>query len=135
MWRNDTKCKYMFMIPPKNLARKGLYNQELETMLGSVSLTNFIQLFHFDLIFASVTTAKLSCHVQYCSNNCCRTRIKCAISYYSNLYYDGEILTEFASNVWLGFGWKSHRKRSETSGFCLNHCDRLTPHSSGPIMA
>ena len=24
MWRNDTKCKYMFMFPLKNLARKGL---------------------------------------------------------------------------------------------------------------
>ena len=24
MWRNDTKCKYMFMLPLKNLARKGL---------------------------------------------------------------------------------------------------------------
>ena len=24
MWRNDTKCKYMFMFPVKNLARKGL---------------------------------------------------------------------------------------------------------------
>ena len=24
MWRNDTKCKYMFMFPLRNLARKGL---------------------------------------------------------------------------------------------------------------
>ena len=24
MWRNDTKCKYMFMFPLKHLARKGL---------------------------------------------------------------------------------------------------------------
>ena len=24
MWRNDIKCKYMFMFPLKNLARKGL---------------------------------------------------------------------------------------------------------------
>ena len=24
MWRNDIKCKYMFMFPQKNLARKGL---------------------------------------------------------------------------------------------------------------
>ena len=24
MWMNDTKCKYMFMFPLKNLARKGL---------------------------------------------------------------------------------------------------------------
>ena len=24
MWRNETKCKYMFMFPLKNLARKGL---------------------------------------------------------------------------------------------------------------
>ena len=24
MWKNDTKCKYMFMSPHKNLARKGL---------------------------------------------------------------------------------------------------------------
>ena len=24
MWRNDTKCKYMFMFPLKNLSRKGL---------------------------------------------------------------------------------------------------------------
>ena len=24
MWRNDTKCKYVFMFPLKNLARKGL---------------------------------------------------------------------------------------------------------------
>ena len=24
MWRNDTKCKYMFMFPLKNLAHKGL---------------------------------------------------------------------------------------------------------------
>ena len=24
MWRNDTECKYMFMFPLKNLARKGL---------------------------------------------------------------------------------------------------------------
>ena len=24
MWRHDTKCKYMFMFPLKNLARKGL---------------------------------------------------------------------------------------------------------------
>ena len=24
MWRNDAKCKYMFMFPLKNLARKGL---------------------------------------------------------------------------------------------------------------
>ena len=24
MWSNDTKCKYMFMFPLKNLARKGL---------------------------------------------------------------------------------------------------------------
>ena len=24
MWRNDTKCKYMFMFPQKNLARKGV---------------------------------------------------------------------------------------------------------------
>ena len=24
MWRNDMKCKYMFMFPLKNLARKGL---------------------------------------------------------------------------------------------------------------
>ena len=23
MWRNDIKCKYMFMFPKKNLARKG----------------------------------------------------------------------------------------------------------------
>ena len=26
MWSNDTKCKYMFMFPLKNLARKGLRN-------------------------------------------------------------------------------------------------------------
>ena len=26
MWRNDTKCKYMFMFPLKNLACKGLCN-------------------------------------------------------------------------------------------------------------
>ena len=24
MWMNDTKCKYMFMFPLKNLAHKGL---------------------------------------------------------------------------------------------------------------
>ena len=24
MWGNDIKCKYMFMFPQKNLARKGL---------------------------------------------------------------------------------------------------------------
>ena len=24
MWRNDTKCKYMFMFPLKKIARKGL---------------------------------------------------------------------------------------------------------------
>ena len=24
VWRNDIKCKYMFMFPLKNLARKGL---------------------------------------------------------------------------------------------------------------
>ena len=24
MWSNDIKCKYMFMFPLKNLARKGL---------------------------------------------------------------------------------------------------------------
>ena len=27
MWSNDIKCKYMFMFPLKNLARKGLSNQ------------------------------------------------------------------------------------------------------------
>ena len=27
MWRNDTKCKYMFMLPLNNLARKGLITQ------------------------------------------------------------------------------------------------------------
>ena len=26
MWRNDTKCKYMFMFPLKNLAHKGFRN-------------------------------------------------------------------------------------------------------------
>ena len=29
MWRNDTKCKYMFMFPLKNLARKGLMFQKM----------------------------------------------------------------------------------------------------------
>ena len=28
MWSNDTKCKYMFMFPLKNLARKGLTHCE-----------------------------------------------------------------------------------------------------------
>ena len=28
MWRNDTKCKYMFMFPMRNLAHKGLMNAE-----------------------------------------------------------------------------------------------------------
>ena len=27
MWRNDTKCKYMFMFPLKNLACKGLIKE------------------------------------------------------------------------------------------------------------
>ena len=28
MWRNDIKCKYMFMFPLKNVARKGLNQME-----------------------------------------------------------------------------------------------------------
>ena len=30
MWRNDTKCKYMFMFPLKNFARKGLLKSSVE---------------------------------------------------------------------------------------------------------
>ena len=29
MWMNDTKCKYMFMVPLKNVARKGLSDDKL----------------------------------------------------------------------------------------------------------
>ena len=29
MWRNDIKCKYMFMFPLKNLARKGLIRRNI----------------------------------------------------------------------------------------------------------
>ena len=31
MWRNDIKCKYMFMIPLKNLAHKGLMLENVRT--------------------------------------------------------------------------------------------------------
>ena len=36
MWRNDTKCEYMFMFPLKNLARKGLMNYVLLLLLNVV---------------------------------------------------------------------------------------------------
>ena len=32
MWRNDIKCKYMFMFPLKNLARKGLINMQTDVL-------------------------------------------------------------------------------------------------------
>ena len=37
MWRNDIKCKYMFMFPQKNLARKGLIKQDWWHGTGHVS--------------------------------------------------------------------------------------------------
>ena len=33
MWSNGTKCRYMFMFPVKNLARKGLLTQSMLTIL------------------------------------------------------------------------------------------------------
>ena len=41
MWRNDIKCKYMFMFPLKNLARKGLkriHRCRRSKLFGIVSL-------------------------------------------------------------------------------------------------
>ena len=35
MWRNDTKCKHMFMFPLKNLAYKGLSQKELTALMGT----------------------------------------------------------------------------------------------------
>ena len=32
MWMNDTKCKYMFMLPLKKIARKGLIQIEKNEM-------------------------------------------------------------------------------------------------------
>ena len=32
MWSNDTKCKYMFMFPLKNLTRKGLINMQTDVL-------------------------------------------------------------------------------------------------------
>ena len=29
MWRNDQECKYMFLFPLKNVARKGLWNSDI----------------------------------------------------------------------------------------------------------
>ena len=37
MWKNDTKCKYMFMFPLKNLARKGLSKLSLKLGHGWVT--------------------------------------------------------------------------------------------------
>ena len=44
MWRNDTKCKYMFMFPLKNLARKGLISKLLMSWWHwEPVLKNFLQ--------------------------------------------------------------------------------------------
>ena len=41
MWRNDIKCKYMFMFPQKNLARKGL-RQHLYIELQHLKFENIV---------------------------------------------------------------------------------------------
>ena len=40
MWRNDTKCKYMFMFLLKNLARKGLKKKKCGCRNASLSLSH-----------------------------------------------------------------------------------------------
>ena len=41
MWRNDMKCKYMFMLPVKNLARKGLINSlSFNNSISPIALDN-----------------------------------------------------------------------------------------------
>ena len=45
MWGNDMKCKYMFMFPLKNLARKGLStitNAEYTPQLEVTNDTRYI---------------------------------------------------------------------------------------------
>ena len=37
MWRNDIKCKYMFMFSLKNLARKGLISENPLTVETSAT--------------------------------------------------------------------------------------------------
>ena len=49
MWRNDIKCKYMFMFSLKNLARKGLTHIELNLFWGNVkNLFAFVISQHWD---------------------------------------------------------------------------------------
>ena len=45
MWKNYTKCKYMFIFPLKNLARKGLIQGEKET--NNCQTGNFICLSYY----------------------------------------------------------------------------------------
>ena len=44
MWINDTKCKYMFMFPPKNLARKGLIPMREDMTTKTVCISYYIYL-------------------------------------------------------------------------------------------
>ena len=64
MWRNDTKCKYMFMFPLKNLARKG--NQHInEKHFQVCSNTCGVQRMHLSIFFISNVVG----FVMYCNNS------------------------------------------------------------------
>ena len=59
MWMNDIKCKYMFMFPLKNLARKGLI-----PTLGIFYFTKVpVRLFQSHSYLIGVTTASLQRHL------------------------------------------------------------------------
>ena len=64
MWRNDTKYKYMFMFPLKNLARKGLrasvithayHKTEYEDKITNGNATEIYYMIHIHLITTKKT--------------------------------------------------------------------------------
>ena len=61
MWRNDIKCKYMFMFPLKNLAHKGLIIYTQQSMPHAVNPNSFAN--SFTIIRSSTITDK--CHNRY----------------------------------------------------------------------
>ena len=62
MWRNDTKCKYKFMFPLKNLARKGLTKYKWWHPLYCMEITHALTSTAFKIGWMSTVHPKKYAH-------------------------------------------------------------------------